>query len=160
MSGATLASKERGFIPAFVKSWTPDIPMVRVRSALPGQAAVSRQEFFSLASESVPGTVAASAVPVLQGQLHCKHPGGVSAGPWLSTNRECRPAVKTALLHDPTSLGDYWSVAGSRTVNVAPRPGPGLAAEMPPPCASTSALAMLSPMPEPPWLRSRAVSTR
>ena len=53
-----------------------------------------------------------------------------------------------------------WSATGSRTVNVEPRPGPGLVTVMSPPCASTRALAMLNPIPEPPRLRSRAVSTR
>ena len=41
-------------------------------------------------------------------------------------------------------------------VKVAPWSGPGLATSMVPPCPSTSALAMASPMPDPPLVRSRA----
>jgi len=50
--------------------------------------------------------------------------------------------------------------AGSVTVNVDPRPGPALDAWSEPPCASTSALLIARPIPEPPLARSRAVPTR
>lgn len=53
-----------------------------------------------------------------------------------------------------------YSWRGRRTVNVAPCSTPALAAEISPPCASTSAFAMASPMPEPPRRRSRLVSAR
>ena len=42
------------------------------------------------------------------------------------------------------------SRAGSRTVNVLPRPGPSLEAVTLPPCISTSFWTMVSPMPSPP----------
>lgn len=49
---------------------------------------------------------------------------------------------------------------GSAMVKVVPVPGPWLSAVIWPPCASTRALAMARPIPDPPWSRSRAVSTR
>lgn len=51
-------------------------------------------------------------------------------------------------------------VGASRTVTLVPSCGPALSAQMLPPCASTSALVMLSPIPEPPLVRSLAVSAR
>ena len=45
-------------------------------------------------------------------------------------------------------------------VKVAPAPGPGLLATICPPCASTSARVIVSPIPLPPCVRLRAVSAR
>jgi len=49
---------------------------------------------------------------------------------------------------------------GSVTTKVAPRPGPSLSARREPPCASTIAFAIASPMPLPPVARLRAWSAR
>src|SRR5919201_1401885 len=48
-----------------------------------------------------------------------------------------------------------YRAAGSVNVNVAPRPGPSLAAVMSPPCACTMCFAIASPRPVPPPLRDR-----
>jgi hypothetical protein len=50
--------------------------------------------------------------------------------------------------------------AGRRSTNTDPRPAPALEAVICPPCASTTALAMARPMPDPPCARSRAKSAR
>lgn len=61
----------------------------------------------------------------------------------------------------PTWALVAFSGPGARSIwNRAPRPGPSLAAVTRPPWASTSARTMASPMPEPPSVRERAVSTR
>ncbi len=52
---------------------------------------------------------------------------------------------------------DRTGAAGSVNVNVAPRPGPGLAASITPPCASTMCLAIERPRPLPPSARERSL---
>src|SRR5688572_8664194 len=60
---------------------------------------------------------------------------------------------------DQRATGEGRS-AGRVTTKRAPAPRPSLAAVTRPPWASTSALTIASPMPDPPLARSRAVSTR
>src|SRR5699024_10004793 len=49
---------------------------------------------------------------------------------------------------------------GSRMVNVAPCPGPSLAAAMVPPCASIRARLIVRPIPDPEFSRVRELSAR
>lgn len=89
---------------------------------------------------------------ILQRRLQCRGPSTISL-PGLRRSRGRPPGCTAQRL---------WSlsVVGRLTMKVVPRLEPALAAVMLPPWASTMALLMVRPMPEPVRSRVRAESPR
>ena len=74
-------------------------------------------------------------------------------------NKALRP-VPSNVVKSREARACSYVTAGSVTRIVVPSPLPALSALIVPPCASTIAFAIASPMPLPPLARSRALSTR
>lgn len=81
------------------------------------------------------------------------------SSPWVPVRACCQRgrSSQSPLRHGWRSL---VGVTGMAIVKVAPRPGPSLNTLRCPWCASTMALLIVKPIPDPCWSRLRAVSLR